>query len=59
MTDWNDEYTDMKPCPDCPDGGVWNANGPTGAKCKTCNGHAIVHLNGAALTKEEEKQRGY
>jgi hypothetical protein len=30
------------PCPSCPDGNVWGANGPTGAVCPTCKGKAYV-----------------
>ena len=47
------ETDDLKPCPACPDGGVWNEDGPTGATCKVCKGHAVVHRNGAPLTKDE------
>lgn len=32
----------MMQCPDCPDGYVWNANGPTSKECKTCKGTAMV-----------------
>lgn len=46
-----DEYRDdardepelvRKLCPDCPDGQVWNAQGPTGEICETCGGSAFV-----------------
>jgi hypothetical protein len=29
-------------CPSCPDGSVWDRNGPTGETCPTCNGKAYV-----------------
>lgn len=53
------ETVDLKPCPACPDGSVWNSNGPTGATCKTCKGHAVVHLNGSPLTKDEAEERSH
>ncbi len=31
-----------RPCPLCPDGSVWNSNGPTGRKCPACNGKAYI-----------------
>lgn len=31
-----------QPCPACPDGNEWGANGPTGRACKTCGGNAYV-----------------
>lgn len=37
----------LKPCPHCPDGYVWNTNRPTGATCKTCLGYAVVTLSGS------------
>ena len=37
------------PCPACPDGAVWNSEGPTSATCPVCKGHAVVMLNGAPI----------
>ena len=45
--------TKYAPCPSCPDGNEWSANGPTGRACKTCGGFAIRHLDGLKLTKKE------
>ena len=42
-----------KACPACPDGQVWNMDGPTGATCPVCKGYAAVKLNGQPLTKSE------
>ena len=53
ITDQDAVAETYKACPECPDGGVWNMNGPTGATCPTCKGYAMVKLNGAALTKAE------
>lgn len=51
-----DESDDeLKPCPECPDGNVWNSNGPTGATCKVCKGHAVVNLDGSPLRPEQVK----
>lgn len=41
--------SEHRPCPSCPDGNVWNSNGPTGAVCPTCNGHAVLHINGMPI----------
>lgn len=30
------------PCPDCPDGYVWNTNGQTNKECPTCKGNAFI-----------------
>ena len=38
-----------RPCPSCPDGQVWNSNGPTGKTCNTCNGHASVKFDGSPV----------
>lgn len=46
---------ETKLCPDCPDGNVWNINGPTGATCPTCKGYAVVNLNGEPLNAEQIK----
>ena len=40
---------DLRPCPACPDGNVWDSNGPTGKTCSVCNGHAVVTLSGAPI----------
>lgn len=45
--------TSYNPCPCCPDGNEWNANGPTGRVCKRCGGFAIMHLDGSRLTETE------
>ena len=42
------EGRQTRPCPSCPDGNVWTAEGPTGKTCPTCNGHGFVYLNGEA-----------
>ena len=42
-----------RPCPDCPDGQVWNNDGPTGRACKTCKGFATLNLDGSALEEPE------
>lgn len=34
------EPTKFNPCPACPDGGVWNSDGPTGRLCPVCKGMA-------------------
>jgi hypothetical protein len=47
-----DRDADVRPCPSCPDGNVWGSNGPTGATCKTCNGHAVVFMDGSAPPKD-------
>lgn len=59
MSDTDDEKAMMAPCPLCPDGSVWDTFGPTGKTCPKCKGYAVVHLNGAALTKEEATRHGY
>lgn len=38
-----------KPCPVCPDGYVWDSNGPTSRACPVCNGYAVVHLDGSPI----------
>lgn len=45
---------ELIPCPACPDGYVWNSNGPTGATCPRCKGHAVVYRNGTQLSKESK-----
>lgn len=32
-----------QPCPSCPDGNEWGANGPTGRACRTCGGSAVIN----------------
>ena len=39
----------QRPCPDCPDGSVWNSQGPTAKVCPVCNGHAVVKLDGSPV----------
>ena len=29
-------------CPDCPDGQLWDRNGPTADACLTCGGEAFI-----------------
>lgn len=29
-------------CPACPDGNVWDSNGPTGKACPVCKGNAFL-----------------
>ncbi len=31
-----------RPCPDCPDGYLWNSNGQTAKACPTCGGKAYL-----------------
>ena len=38
-----------KPCHACPDGQVWNGDGPTGKTCEVCNGHAALNLDGTPI----------
>ena len=38
-----------KACPDCPDGKVWNSDGPTCKVCPTCGGHAALNLDGSLI----------
>lgn len=44
---------ELQSCPHCPDGYVWNSQGQTGKTCPTCKGHAVVNLDGSALTTDE------
>lgn len=48
-----DEFEELIPCSACPDGYVWNSNGPTSRPCPSCGGFAVVHLNGSKLAREE------
>ncbi len=41
-----------KPCPDCPDGYVWTASGPTEKECPTCLGLSFVYVG---TTQEKGK----
>jgi hypothetical protein len=50
-----DEY---RPCPACPDGGVWTSEGPTGKLCPVCKGHAVVNLDGSPI-KPAESLKGF
>ncbi len=40
---------DLAPCPACPDGYVWTANGPTAKCCPVCKGHAALWPDGTTL----------
>ncbi len=43
-----------RPCPLCPDGSVWNSNGPTGRKCPACNGKAYIGDDDEPSESEEQ-----
>ena len=43
------------PCPACPDGSVWDANGPTSKICPVCKGHAAVNHDGTPIVESEEE----
>ena len=43
----------QRPCPSCPDGNVWGADGPTTKTCPVCNGHAVVNFDGSPINAEE------
>ena len=48
-------------CPDCPDGQVWNKNGPTNEICPTCKGTAFIWVNveqEAMTPTREQDQEG-
>ena len=47
------ESDELQQCPSCPDGYVWNIQGPTGKTCPVCKGYAMVNRNGSALRKEQ------
>lgn len=47
----------FRPCPMCPDGYIWDYQGPTAAMCPVCKGHAVVHLDGTPLTQTELSDR--
>ena len=34
--------TVYRPCPSCPDGYVWDRNGPTRKTCPVCKGHGYL-----------------
>jgi len=42
-----DEFEELMPCPACPDGYVWNGNGPTRKLCPVCKGLAAVGYRAA------------
>ena len=42
-----DEFEELMPCPACPDGYVWNSNGPTRKLCPVCKGLAAVGYRAA------------
>jgi len=46
---------DFRPCPQCPDGYVWNSDGSTGKTCQLCKGYAVVNPDGSPLTKEQQE----
>jgi hypothetical protein len=48
-----DRSMNTKACSGCPDGSVWNSNGPTSKTCPICRGQAIVNLDGSALTQQQ------
>ena len=37
----------LRPCPACPDGSVWNSDGPTSRTCPVCLGTAEINLDGS------------
>jgi hypothetical protein len=39
--------SDTIPCPCCPDGYVWNRNGPTSQTCPICGGTAELNRDGS------------
>lgn len=41
--------SELQPCPACPDGYVWNNDGPTGKCCPVCGGHACLNLDGSQI----------
>ena len=45
--------SDYRPCPSCPDGNEWSANGTTGRACRTCGGFAVLHTDGSKMTRAE------
>ena len=51
--DYNQPY---KPCYNCPDGYVWNSNGPTSKCCPICAGHAMLNLDGSKLRPSQVKE---
>lgn len=43
-------------CPDCPDGQLWDKNGPTSDACLTCGGNAFIWASepeDAAITDDD------
>ena len=51
VVDFDDVPEAYRPCPDCPDGQMWNSNGPMGKTCTTCNGFAAVNLDGSWIAE--------
>ena len=49
----------LKPCPACPDGSVWTAQGPSGATCPVCKGYAVVTFSGEPCAEAQRKQPEY
>jgi len=49
MTDIDYRPRGERPCPACPDGSVWDSNGPTAKICPICNGYATVNLDGSPI----------
>ena len=49
------DLEELAPCPSCPDGNVWNSDGPTTAVCKTCMGYAVVKCDGSLCDEAVEK----
>jgi hypothetical protein len=43
------------PCPACPDGQVWNSEGPTGRRCPVCKGRAVLGGDEDDATASEQE----
>jgi len=39
------------PCPGCPDGNVWDSNGPTSECCPVCGGTAVIWMTRASANR--------
>lgn len=48
-----DEFEELMPCSACPDGYVWDSNGPTCKLCPVCKGYAALRRNGAPIKESE------
>ena len=48
----DDDIDGLMQCPSCPDGYVWDHDGPTAMFCTRCNGHAVLHLDGRPIATE-------